>query len=107
MYDIRHTGLILISERDVLTGVKVLALASLPHCLHVGDGVSMPTYLMRDSKRSVKPVVLDDGAASLRGADGAHVGHAQGVTGVVATEVLDKGNNVSLNSSRKKAEKTS
>lgn len=48
----------------------------------------MPTYLMRDSERGVEPVVLDDGAAPLRGADGAHVGHAQGVAGVVATEVL-------------------
>lgn len=58
--------------------------------------VSMPTYLMRDSKRSVKPVVLDDGAASLRRADGADVRHAQGVAGVVATEVLDKGNKFKL-----------
>lgn len=58
--------------------------------------VSMPTYLMRDGKRGVKPVVLDDGAAPLRGADGAHVGHAQGVAGVVAAEVLEKRNTVSL-----------
>lgn len=58
--------------------------------------VSMPTYLMRDCKGSVKPVVLDDSAASLRRADGADVCHAQGVAGVVATEVLDKRNAVSL-----------
>lgn len=56
----------------------------------------MPTYLMRDGKRGVKPVVLDDGAAPLRGADGADVGHAQGVAGVVAAEVLEKRNTVSL-----------
>lgn len=55
----------------------------------------MPTYLVGDSKRSVKAVVLDDGAASLRRADGADVRHAEGVAGVVATEVLDRGNAVS------------
>ncbi len=66
-------------------------------CVRVCVRVSVPTYLMRDSKRSVKPIVLDDGAASLRRADGADVRHAQGVAGVVATEVLDKGNTVSLN----------
>lgn len=59
--------------------------------------VSMPTDLMRDGERGVKAVVLDDGAASLRRADGADIRHAQGVAGVVATEVLDKGNTVSLN----------
>lgn len=52
----------------------------------------MPTYLMSDSKCSVEAVVLDDGAASLRRADGADIGHAEGVAGVVATEVLDRGN---------------
>jgi len=61
--------------------------------------VSMPTYLMRDSERSVQPVVLDDGAAPLRGADGADVRHAQRVAGVVATEVLDRGNTVSIHPS--------
>lgn len=50
----------------------------------------MPTYLVCNSKRSVKPVVLDHSAASLRRADGADIRHAQGVAGVVATEVLDK-----------------
>ena len=57
----------------------------------------MPTYLMCDSKRGVKPVVLDDSTASLRGADSADVCHAQGVAGVVATEVLEKGNTACLN----------
>lgn len=56
----------------------------------------MPTYLMRDSKRSVEPVVLDDSTTSLWRADGANISHAQSVTGVVATEVLDRGNIVSL-----------
>lgn len=55
-----------------------------------------PTYLVRDGERGVQPVVLDDGAASLRGADGADVGHAEGVAGVVAAQVLDKGSTVSL-----------
>lgn len=58
--------------------------------------VSMPTYLMSNSKRSVEPIVLDDGTASLWRADGADIRHAQGVAGVVATEVLDRGNTVSL-----------
>lgn len=58
----------------------------------------MPTDLMCNGKRRVKPVVLDDGAASLRGADGADVRHAQGVAGVVATQVLVKRNTVSLRS---------
>lgn len=61
----------------------------------------MPTYLMSDCKRSVKAVVLDDGTASLRRADGADVRHAKGVAGVVATEVLDKGNTVSTSSKKK------
>lgn len=52
----------------------------------------MPTYLMSNCKRSMKAVILDDGAASLRRADGADVSHAKGVAGVVATEVLDRGN---------------
>lgn len=56
----------------------------------------MPTYLVSDGEGGVKAVVLDDGAASLRRADGADVRHAQGVAGVVAAEVLDKGNAVSL-----------
>lgn len=46
---------------------------------------------MSDSKCSVKAVVLDDGAASLRRADGADIRHAEGVAGVVAAEVLDRG----------------
>ena len=65
----------------------------------------MPTYLMRDGKRGVKPVVLDDGAASLRRADGSHVRHAEGVTGVVSTEVLERGNTAGSNRPRKKGEK--
>lgn len=52
---------------------------------------------MSDGKRSVKAVVLDDGAASLRRADGADVGHAEGVAGVVAAEILDRRDTVSLN----------
>lgn len=52
--------------------------------------VSTPTYLMGDRERSVEPVVLDDGAASLRRADGADVCHAEGVAGVVSAEILDK-----------------
>lgn len=67
--------------------------------------VSMPTYLMSDCKCSVEAVVLDDGAASLRRADGADVRHAEGVAGVVATEVLDKGNTVSTSSKKKVGEK--
>ena len=61
----------------------------------------MPTDLVSDGERSVEPVVLDDGAASLRRADGADVRHAQGVAGVVAAEVLDRGNAVSLHESHK------
>lgn len=57
----------------------------------------MPTYLVSDGEGGVKAVVLDDSTASLRRADGADVRHAQGVAGVVAAEVLDKGNAVSLN----------
>lgn len=57
----------------------------------------MCTYLMCDSKCSVEPVVLDDSTTSLRRADGANICHAQGVAGVVATEVLDRGKTVSLN----------
>lgn len=53
--------------------------------------MSTPTYLMGDRERGVEPVVLDDGAASLRRADGADVCHAEGVAGVVSTEILDKG----------------
>lgn len=49
---------------------------------------------MSDCKRSVKAVVLDDGTASLRRADGADIRHAQGVAGVVATEVLEEGDTV-------------
>lgn len=52
--------------------------------------ISMPTYLMSDSEGGVKTVVLDDGTASLRRADGADVGHAEGVAGMVATKVLDR-----------------
>lgn len=52
--------------------------------------VSTPTYLMGDRESSVEPVVLDDGAASLRRADGADVCHAEGIAGVVSTEILDK-----------------
>lgn len=61
-------------------------------CVSVCVWVSMPTYLVGHSKGSVKPVVFDDGAASLRGADGADVGHAQGVAGVMATEILHRAN---------------
>lgn len=50
------------------------------------------TYLVSDRECSVKAVVLDDGTASLRRADGADIRHAQGVAGVVATEVLEEGN---------------
>lgn len=53
---------------------------------------------MSDCKRSMKAVVLDDGTASFWRADGADIRHAQGVTGVVATEVLDKRNTVRPNS---------
>lgn len=81
----------------MLTDVHALACSYLCLCAGVCVCVSMPTYLMRHSKRSVKSIILDDCAASLRRADGAHVRHAQGVAGVVATEVLDKGNTVSLN----------
>lgn len=52
--------------------------------------VSTPTYLMGDCERSVEPVVLDDSTASLRRADGADICHAEGVAGVVSTEILDK-----------------
>lgn len=38
----------------------------------------------------MEAVVLDDGAAPLRRADGADIRHAQGVAGVVATEVLEE-----------------
>lgn len=58
--------------------------------------VSTPTYLMGDSERSVEPVVLDDGAASLRRADGTHVCHAEGVAGVVSTEILDEEDTMKL-----------
>lgn len=51
---------------------------------------AIPTYFMCNSKGSMEPVILDDCTASLRCADGAHVRHAQSVTGVVATEVLNK-----------------
>ena len=47
-----------------------------------------PTDLVRHGEGGVEPVVLDDGAAPLRGAHRPHVGHAQGVTGVVPTQVL-------------------
>lgn len=57
----------------------------------------MPTYLMRNSEGGVKPVVFNDSTAPLWRADGANVRHAQGVAGVVATEVLDKGNDPRLN----------
>ena len=57
----------------------------------------MPTYLVSDGEGGMKAVVLDDGAASLRGADGADVRHAQGVAGVVAAEVLDRRSAVSFN----------
>ena len=50
----------------------------------------MPTYLVSDGEGGVKAVVLDDGAASLRRADGADVGHAEGVAGMVAAKVLDR-----------------
>lgn len=59
---------------------------------------SFPTDLVSDRKRSVKAVVLDDSTASFWRADGADIRHAQGVTGVVATEVLVKRNTVRPNS---------
>lgn len=49
---------------------------------------------MSDCERGVKAVVLDDGTASLRRADGADIRHTQGVAGVVATEVLEEGDTV-------------
>lgn len=70
-------------------------------CVVLFVHVSMPTYLVCDSKRSVKPVVLDDGAAPLRRADGADIRHAQRVAGVVATKILNKRNSVSLNKATK------
>lgn len=42
----------------------------------------------------MKAIVLDDGTASLRRADGADIRHTQGVAGVVATEVLEEGDTV-------------
>lgn len=65
-------------------------------CSGVSVCVSMPTYLMRDSKRSMKPVILDNSTTSLWRADRANVRHSQCVAGVVATEVLDRGNTASL-----------
>lgn len=68
---------------------------------HTGTSLglrSFPTYLVSDCKRSMKAVVLDDGTASFWRADGADIRHAQGVTGVVATEVLDQRNTVRPNS---------
>lgn len=59
---------------------------------------------MGDGKRSVEAVVLDDGAAPLRGADGADVRHAEGVAGVVAAEVLHRGNTLSAVRKRKVGE---
>lgn len=50
-----------------------------------------PTDLVSDCERGVKAIVLDDGTASLRRADGADIRHTQGVAGVVATEVLEEG----------------
>lgn len=46
----------------------------------------------------MKAIVLDDGTASLWRADGPDIRHAQGVTGVVTTEVLHKKNTVRPNS---------
>lgn len=45
---------------------------------------------MGDGEGGMQAVVLDDGAAPLWGADGADVGHAQGVAGVVAAQVLGR-----------------
>lgn len=90
-----NTHVILISEGDMQTDVHMHALTCLELCLCADVCMSSPTYLMSNGKRSVKTIVFDDGAASLRRADGADVRHAQGVAGVVAAEVLDKGNTVS------------
>lgn len=49
---------------------------------------------MSDCERGVEAIVLDDGTASLRRADGADIRHTQGVAGVVATEVLEEGDTV-------------
>lgn len=59
---------------------------------------SIHTYLMSHCKCSMKAIILNDGTASLWRADGADIRHAQGVTGVVATEVLDEWNIVRPNS---------
>lgn len=48
------------------------------------------TDLMRHRECGVKPVILNDGAASLWRADSADVCHSQGVTGVMAAEVLKR-----------------
>lgn len=45
---------------------------------------------MGNGEGGVQAVVLDDGAAPLWRADGADVSHAQGVTGVVAAQVLGR-----------------
>lgn len=71
--------MILIHKKDVLTEVHLHAPA---WSCFVSE--FMPTYLVSDSEGSVKAIVLDDGAASLRRADGADVRHAQSVAGVVA-----------------------
>lgn len=52
--------------------------------------VSLLTEFMCHSKCCLQAVILDDGAASVRVAHGANIGHAQGVTGVGATQILKK-----------------
>lgn len=61
----------------------------------VAVGKGAPTNLVGDGEGGMQAVVLDDGAAPLWRADGADVGHAQGVAGVVAAQVLGRreGNN--------------
>lgn len=53
-----------------------------------GRGWGAPTNLVGDGEGGVQAVILDDGAAPLWRADGADIGHAQGVAGVVAAQVL-------------------
>lgn len=68
--------------------------------------VSTNTYLMSNSKCSMKAVVLDDSTASLRRADCSNIRHAEGVAGMVATKILDKGNTVSTSYQRIQNSKT-
>lgn len=82
-------GLILINQSDLLK-VKphTSRLACLPVLLCLR--VTMPTDLVCDGKRGVKPVVLDDSAAPLRRTDSAHISHAQSVARVVSAQILQR-----------------